>query len=261
MSRSNIYIPTGVFDELRRKAGVNHIAVYITLVRCYKKPIFYNYTPESLSKKTGIPISRVRKGIAALRRMGLVYKEGKHLRILNKLAFNSIYKGRTIPIKINRNDSFSDVKIKLQFVVFKNLIDKQKYVIDVFDSLKTLEDKTCSWERRKSLYSFVKKGIKKLKGYDFAKTEGRSRDIVLGYRKIAIELNIAMGSINKFLVDLKRLGLIKGFEKKVERVKYLKGEEAIITQMNEYYGSDRKDIFYSFVRKGITYRHYGTIIY
>lgn len=213
----------------------------------FRNSIIYNYTPEKLSKLTGVSINTVRKYIGIL-------KEDKMVKMhLNNLVFVSIYKVKSryddfrklqdkrklqiIFVKTRPWITFDNFKDRINLVLIHNNIQQQKWM------QKCKEFGNVSG----NLSSCNLKDYKKFNKH--YKTEETSYYIRNSCRQLSRVLCMSISNVAKLLIRLKEKGYIS-----------LNHEIQLVTRHKMFDYDYYKGIAYFFSTINGSYIHLGSVI-
>ncbi len=187
---------------LSDKGLLRHLAVFITIKYKYRNGCIYKYTQESLSQKTGISRSAIRKYVKFFLDNGWceLHKGEKSPNI--SLVFKGLGKFDKEPKRVLADIESNGIKNLIQ--QFQLLILKHKQA--QFNRVKELSAEINTATNIKC-YKSAKKMAKKY-NYNVDKLPPRNAKLKMSVKSIAKWLNCSVGKAVKVLYDLRFKGLI-----------------------------------------------------
>lgn len=204
------------------------LVILINLKKAYKKPIFYNFSYRSISKKTGIPTTTLQRHIKKLIQKGLLEIHSNNLCVLGSNKVKRSLKSPLIPIEYNSNRQLQ--LINIQFTRILKNFRQQSYMgalkADIIKLQK--DDRYLKLEDVKRTYANSKK-------YISTKNEKLNQSYVMSNIKFANSINRKSKHTGiRLQRKLNQLGLIKS-KKNIVKVYDKKIDKRAFFEMNFKY--------------------------
>jgi len=182
-------------NQVQRKA----LLFYSFASTLYKNPIILNYTPEKLSKKTGLSTVTIRKYIGVLIKLGHAEKRGNHLVFISKKKL--VYEIKKVKfLWIRRTWNFYKFLDNYYTATIERNIEQQEFVINGRTANPNDFYQMKMYKRFKKRFSSKYVRIAKNTIND---------EVFLSSRSLAKVFGISQSTTNNVLNRLDKRGLIK----------------------------------------------------